>query len=577
MADKLLKTLYESALLPLLEAAFRSGSLLEMTKEADLYQGYMRLVQALAKHRVLAPIFLDIPRNYLPEQCESLQTLMTNLKGNAQIYLNCMSTSNVTNEEQSQAVSIINAHKAMEDIINRFQLQQSDSDEDLMGDELLKRSQKEDETANELIKEILQKPLAESYRLLLQDLRFDYVSMKENNKYKHHYSSSIQPNYTPSQNKLVRLAQEFADMSTALPIEHTNAIFCRADKERADVMKAMVMGAKGTPYAHGAYVFDIYFDDNYPNGPPKMNLSTTGAGKVRFNPNLYSCGKVCLSLLGTWRGNASENWDSKISTLLQVVVSTQAIIMSEEVYFNEPGFEGEAGTEEGERKNEAYSNIVRYSNIKFAMIQQLRNPPKGFETVIKRHFYLKKEEILEECHQWVTYAEQREASYTGLINDHNSNWCTEFKSSKTKYKEMLVEAIKELQVEFDKLQAPSASDLKGTKLLNQATRRLNKSPKKQRLLDIKDGMANLDDVDVSDDKVNLVREMNVQDESVRDRWSRYIGAMGLDAVQKQSNASVFLSGVGALGIEIAKNVILSGVKRFSLHDTSKVQMSDLAG
>lgn len=42
--------------------------------------------------------------------------------------------------------------------------------------------------------------------------------------------------------------------------------------------------------------------------------------------------------------------------------------MSEEVYFNEPGFEQEAGTEEGRRKNEAYSNIVRYSNIKFAMI-----------------------------------------------------------------------------------------------------------------------------------------------------------------------------------------------------------------
>ena len=43
--------------------------------------------------------------------------------------------------------------------------------------------------------------------------------------------------------------------------------------------------------------------------------------------------------------------------------------MSEEVYFNETGFEGEAGTEEGERKNEAYSNIVRYGNIKFAMIE----------------------------------------------------------------------------------------------------------------------------------------------------------------------------------------------------------------
>jgi len=53
--------------------------------------------------------------------------------------------------------------------------------------------------------------------------------------------------------------------------------------------------------------------------------------------------------------------------------------MSEDVYFNEPGYEGEAGTEEGDRKNEAYSNIVRYSNIKFAMIDAIKNPPKGFE------------------------------------------------------------------------------------------------------------------------------------------------------------------------------------------------------
>lgn len=165
-------------------------------------------------------------------------------------------------------------------------------------------------------------PLPKAYPILLKDLRFDYVSMKVDNKYEHHYSSSVQPSAQPSSAKLVRLAQEFADMSNSLPIEHTNSIFVRADKDRVDVMKAMVMGAKGTPYAHGAYVFDIFFDDGYPQGPPKMNLSTTGSGKVRFNPNLYSCGKVCLSLLGTWRGNASENWDPKISTLLQILVST---------------------------------------------------------------------------------------------------------------------------------------------------------------------------------------------------------------------------------------------------------------
>lgn len=105
-------------------------------------------------------------------------------------------------------------------------------------------------------------------------------------------------------------------MSHSLPVEHTNSIFVRADKDRVDVIKALVMGASGTPYAHGAYLFDIYFEEQYPNTPPKMNLATTGGGKIRFNPNLYACGKVCLSLLGTWRGHASENWDPKLSTIL---------------------------------------------------------------------------------------------------------------------------------------------------------------------------------------------------------------------------------------------------------------------
>lgn len=121
----------------------------------------------------------------------------------------------------------------------------------------------------------------------------------------------------------------------------------RCDKERVDFMQALIMGSNGTPYGHGAYLFDIYFDDTYPNNPPKVNLTTTGNGQIRFNPNLYSCGKVCLSLLGTWRGSAMENWDPKVSTLLQILVSIQSIIMSEEVYFNEPGFEHEQGTVEG--------------------------------------------------------------------------------------------------------------------------------------------------------------------------------------------------------------------------------------
>ena len=435
------------------------------------------------------------------------------------------------------------------------------------------QASQEFEEGNEAeILDILAQPLAVAYRTLLQSLRFDYMSIKDPNtsSFSHHYASYINDT-TPSQDKMVRLAQELADLSTALPIEHTNSIFVRVDESRVDVMKAVIMGAAGTPYGHGAFEYDIYFDDSYPNAPPKVNLTTTGSGKVRFNPNLYHCGKVCLSLLGTWRGNASENWDPKLSTLLQVLVSIQAIIMSEEIYFNEPGYEGEAGTEEGERKNEAYCNIVRYCNIKYAMIDQIKNPPKGFETVIRRHFYLKKNEILEEVRKWVKFAEHRNGSYNGLVNDHNSSWCTQFKSSKTKYKEMLLEAIKELENELNKLQPPSGKDLK--------QKILKKKQKKTEQVNLESGVANLEDIDMTYEKDQIIKhkEMDIQDESVKDRWSRYIGAMGLDAVTKQSNASIFLSGLGALGLEISKNIVLSGVKRFTIHDTAKATYRDLSG
>lgn len=99
-------------------------------------------------------------------------------------------------------------------------------------------------------------------------------------------------------------------------MELTNSIFVRYDKERMDLIKICIMGTEGTPYAHGAFVFDMFLDSNYPETSPKCNLSTTGNGKIRFNPNLYHCGKVCLSLLGTWRGtNSVENWNPKFSTI----------------------------------------------------------------------------------------------------------------------------------------------------------------------------------------------------------------------------------------------------------------------
>ena len=83
--------------------------------------------------------------------------------------------------------------------------------------------------------------------------------------------------------------------------------------------QVLITGPSDTPYANGCFEFDVYFPQDYPNSPPLVNLETTGNRTVRFNPNLYNDGKVCLSVLNTWHGRPEEKWNSQTSSFLQVV------------------------------------------------------------------------------------------------------------------------------------------------------------------------------------------------------------------------------------------------------------------
>ena len=46
-------------------------------------------------------------------------------------------------------------------------------------------------------------------------------------------------------------------------------------------------------------------------------------------------------------------------------------------------------------------------------------------------------------------------------------------------------------------------------------------------------------------------------------------------MERMQNASVLISGLKGVGMEIAKNVVLSGVKSVTFHDTEKVEVADL--
>ena len=120
-------------------------------------------------------------------------------------------------------------------------------------------------------------------------------------------------------NRAKRLAQETVTLSNSLPLSYSSSVFVRCDDERLDVMKVMITGPQDTPYSNGCFEFDVFFPSDYPDSPPLVNLQTTGNQTVRFNPNLYHDGKVCLSILNTWHGRPEERWNASTSSFLQVI------------------------------------------------------------------------------------------------------------------------------------------------------------------------------------------------------------------------------------------------------------------
>jgi len=173
------------------------------------------------------------------------------------------------------------------------------------------------------------------------------------------------------------------------------------DDTRLDVIQCIITGPEDTPYANGCFLFDVFCPAQYPSVSPLFNLMTTGKGSVRFNPNLYNCGKVCLSLLGTWRGGPNEQWNEKTSTLLQVFVSIQSLILVTQPYFNEPGYESNMNTAEGTKQSVQYNEVIRVATLQWAIIDQLKHPSPGFEEAIKIHFRLKRDDIMKHCQKWI--------------------------------------------------------------------------------------------------------------------------------------------------------------------------------
>ncbi len=237
------------------------------------------------------------------------------------------------------------------------------------------------------------------------DIKDKYLQMVKENNYNIMNIDASHRFYIERMNKItpktiMRIMSELSSLKKDLPINWDSSIVMRISKTNTNLISFIIVGPKDTPYHNGLFEFHAYFPDNYPSVVPKVLINTTDNSRVRFNPNLYNNGKVCLSLLGTWQGEKGESWIPEISTFFQVLISIQSLILVDEPYFNEPGYEKTMNTPDGKKHSSLYNDNIRYETVKVAMIGMLKNKVKHYEDFIEQHFKLKKDEIIQVVDKW---------------------------------------------------------------------------------------------------------------------------------------------------------------------------------
>ena len=72
-----------------------------------------------------------------------------------------------------------------------------------------------------------------------------------------------------------------------------------------------------------------------------------------------------------------------ILNMLQVLISIQSMILVDDPYFNEPGYESSRTTAHGKQANENYNKEQQRNTLALAMLPALRQPDACFAEIIR--------------------------------------------------------------------------------------------------------------------------------------------------------------------------------------------------
>lgn len=147
-----------------------------------------------------------------------------------------------------------------------------------------------------------------------------------------------------------------------------SGIYIKFDEANLMKARALIIGPSETIYENAYLLFNIEFPKNYPFSPPTVHYMAQN--NIRIHPNIYTTGKVCLSILGTWNG---PSWSS-IMDINTVLLTIQSLLDNNPL-IHEPG----CNNSKFKKKQIIYKNIVNYNTFNSLIIDVVNRDLGDFE------------------------------------------------------------------------------------------------------------------------------------------------------------------------------------------------------
>jgi len=192
----------------------------------------------------------------------------------------------------------------------------------------------------------------------------------------------------------------------------------------------LIIGFSDTVYSYGYHFFKIEFPENYPYSPPSLTYMSNN-GSMRFHPNLYTCGKVCLSIINTWVG---EGWTS-CQTLRSICIILSSILDNYPL-LHEPGIKIT------DKIVNTYNLLIKYKNIELLIceiINKINHDIKNvnqfntifikFKDIVNRNFINNYYKILEKLENLESEFKENNINKIN-INIYNLNYNCDSKQLK---------------------------------------------------------------------------------------------------------------------------------------------------